>query len=126
MTEADSTPTLTRLAAGHNRCCQRMTLCTLGFGLGITTGLGLAEGLIGAVTACGGGQAGQAHQTTVGPTQQKGIQIAEQITSGERIDRMFITDHLYSNGPDGKTFESSIVKNGKANTWRPLGKSLRK
>jgi hypothetical protein len=77
------------------------------FALGVATGLVLAAALLATSTACGG-HGGPPQQNTVGPTQQKGIQIAEQITGGEQIDRMFITDHLYL---DGTTFEISVGKN---------------
>jgi hypothetical protein len=80
------------------------------FALGVATGLVLAAALLATSTACGG-HGGPPRQNTVGPTQQNGIQIAEQITGGEQIDRMFITDHLYLNGPDGTTFEISVGKN---------------
>lgn len=94
------------------------------FALGVATGFVLAASLLATSTACGR-QGGPPRQDTVGPTQQKGIQIAEQITGGEQIDTMFITDHLYLNGPDGTTFEISVGKdpNGKDTlTLTPVGR----
>jgi hypothetical protein len=113
MTETVGIRNSTSLPPGHNHRHRRAVLPVRRFGLGVATGFLLAASLLAAATACGArgsGQGGPPQQNTVGPTQQKGIQIAEQITGGEQIDRMLITDHLYLNGPDGTTFEISVGK----------------
>jgi len=114
MTETVATRNSTSLPPGHNHCRRRAVLPVRRFALGVATGFVLAVSLLATSTACGG-QGGPPQQINVGPTQQQGIQIAEEITGGEQIDRMLITDHLYLNGPDGTTFEISVGKdaNGK-------------
>jgi hypothetical protein len=116
MTETATTRNSTSPSPGHNRRRRRAVLPARRFALGVATGFVLAVALLATTTACGGGgQGGPAQQINVGPTQQKGIPIAEEITGGEQIDRMVITEHLYLNGPDGTTFEVSVGKdaNGK-------------
>ena len=115
MTETVATRNLTGLPSGRNHRRRRAVLPVRRFALGVATGFVLAASVLATSTACGGGHGGPPQQINVGPTQQKGIQIAETITGGEQIDTFFITDHLYLNGPDGMTFEISVGKdaNGK-------------
>jgi hypothetical protein len=114
MTQTVTTRNSTSLPPGRNHRRRREVLPVRRFALGVATGFVLAASLLATSTACGG-RGGPPQQINVGPTQQKGIQIAETITGGEQIDTFFITDHLYLNGPDGTTFEISVGKdaNGK-------------
>src|SRR5258708_6606605 len=102
MTEIAKTRNPMSLSHGNEHRLRRAVLPARRFALSVATGFGLAASLLATSTACGGHQntGGPVQQITVGLTQQKGIQIAEEITGGEQIDTMFITDHLYLNGPD--------------------------